>query len=37
MLDDDKFQLVKRSLTFEDIDKNTLRIRDYNDNIHRVV
>ena len=37
MLDDDKFQLVKRSLTFEDIDKNTLRIREYDENIHRVV
>lgn len=37
MLDDDRFQFVKRSLTFEDIDKNTLRIREYNDNIHRVV
>ena len=37
MLDYDKFQLIKRSLTFEDIDKNTLRIREYNDNIHRVV
>ena len=37
MFDDDKFQLIKRSLTFEDIDKNTLRIREYNDNIHRVV
>ena len=37
MLDDDNFQLVKRSLTFEDIDKNTLRIREYNDNINRVV
>lgn len=37
MFDDDKFQLVKRSLTFEDIDKNTLRIREYNDNINRVV
>ena len=37
MLDDDKFQLIKRYLTFEDIDKNTLRIREYNDNINRVV
>ena len=37
MFDDDKFQLIKRYLTFEDIDKNTLRIREYNDNIHRVV
>ena len=37
MFDDDKFQLIKRSLTFEDIDKNTLRIREYNDNINRVV
>ena len=37
MLDDDKFQLIKSSLIFEDIDKNTLRIREYNDNIHRVV
>ena len=37
MFDDDKFQLIKRSLTFEDIDKNTLRIREYNENIHRVV
>ena len=37
MFDDDKFQLIKRSLTFEDIDKNTLRIREYNDNIQRVV
>ena len=37
MFDYDKFQLIKRSLTFEDIDKNTLRIREYNDNIHRVV
>ena len=37
MLDDDKFQLIKRHLTFEDIDKNTLRIREYNENINRVV
>ena len=37
MFDDDKFQLIKRYLTFEDIDKNTLRIREYNDNINRVV
>lgn len=37
MLDDAKFQLIKRSLTFEDIDRNTLRIREYNDNINRVV
>ena len=37
MLDDDKFQLIKRYLTFEDIDKNTIRIREYNDNINRVV
>ena len=37
MLDDDRFQFVKRSLTFEDIDKNTLRIREYNDNMHRIV
>ena len=37
MLDDDKFQLIKRYLTFEDIDKNTLRIREYHDNINRVV
>lgn len=37
MFDDDKFQLIKRYLTFEDIDKNTLRIREYNDNIQRVV
>ena len=37
MLDDDKFQLIKRHLTFEDIDKNTLRIREYDENIHRVV
>lgn len=37
MFDYDRFQLVKRSLTFEDIDKNTLRIREYNDDIHRVV
>ena len=37
MFDDDKFQLIKRYLTFEDIDKNTLRIREYNDNIHRNV
>ena len=37
MLDDDRFQLIKRYLTFEDIDKNTLRIREYNENINRVV
>ena len=37
MLDYDKFQLIKRYLTFEDIDKNTIRIREYNDNINRVV
>ena len=37
MLDDDKFQLIKRYLTFEDIDKNTLRIREYDENINRVV
>ena len=37
MLDDDKFQVIKRYLTFEDIDKNTLRIREYNDNINRIV
>ena len=37
MLDDDKFQLIKRYLTFENINKNTLRIREYNENIHRVV
>ena len=37
MFDYDRFQLVKRSLTFEDIDKNTLRIREYDDNINRVV
>ena len=37
MLDDNKFQLIKRYLTFEDIDKNTLRIREYNENINRVV
>ena len=37
MFDYDKFQLIKRSLTFEDIDKNTLRIREYDENIHRVV
>ena len=37
MLDDDKFQVIKRYLTFEDIDKNTLRIREYNENIKRVV
>ena len=37
MLDDYKFQLIKRSLTFEDIDKNTLRIREYEHNMHRVV
>lgn len=37
MFDDDRFQLIKRYLTFEDIDKNTLRIREYNENINRVV
>ena len=37
MFDDDKFQLIKKSLTFEDIDKNTLRIREYEHNMHRVV
>ena len=37
MFDADKFQLIKRYLTFEDIDKNTLRIREYNENINRVV
>ena len=37
MFDYDKFQLIKRSLTFEDIDKNTLGIREYNYNMHRVV
>ena len=37
MFDYDKFQLIKRYLTFEDIDKNTLRIREYNENINRVV
>ena len=37
MLDYDKFRLIKRSLTFEDIDKHTLRIREYNENIHRVI
>lgn len=35
--DDDRFQVIKRYLTFEDIDKNTLRIREYNENINRVV
>lgn len=35
--DYDKFQLIKRYLTFEDIDKNTLRIREYEHNMHRVV
>ena len=37
MFDYNKFQLIKRSLTFEDIDKNTLRIREYDENIHRVI
>ena len=37
MFDYDRFQLIKRYLTFEDIDKNTLRIREYNENINRVV
>ena len=37
MFDYDRFQFVKRSLTFEDIDKNTLRIREYNEHINRVV
>ena len=37
MIDDDRFQLIKRYLNFEDIDKNTLRIREYNENINRLV